>query len=81
MHANELLAEIQRLYAQLRANPSFGYSNGRLNTPAVVAEAGRLEDQIRSLSDRYKRLTAPPTDDRENEDARVADTQYQAASP
>jgi len=79
MRATEILAEIQRLYAQLRANPSFGYSNGRLATSEAVTEAGRLEDQIRTLSDRYKRLTSPTTDD--HEETRVDHSQYQAASP
>ena len=79
MRATEILAEIQRLYTQLRANPSFGYSNGRLNTPEVVAEAGRLEDQIRTLSDRYKRLTSPTTDD--HEERTWPSHSNQAASP
>jgi len=71
--AAELLAEIHLLWVAYRARPDFGYSK----TPSPATQA--LEDQIRTLSDRYTRLTAPPTND--HEDARVVDSPYQAASP
>jgi len=73
MRAQDLLAEIGRLYRQLRARPDFGYSE------RSSAESRGLEDQIRRLADRYTRQTASTTDD--HRQARVADSQYQAASP
>jgi len=82
MRANELLAEIQRLYTELRARPDFGYSNGsrRGEGPSGITLA--LEDQIRTLSDRYKRQTEfTTTTTTDDQSARGADSQYQAASP
>lgn len=71
--ASQLLAEIGALYHQLHARPDFNRSV--CTSPETIA----LEDQIRGLSDRYKRLTERTNDD--EKDARVDHSQYDAASP
>lgn len=73
--ASQLLAEIGALYHQLHARPDFNRSV--CTSPETIA----LEDQIRSLSDRYKRLTERRTTNDDEQDARVDHSQYQAASP
>jgi len=75
MRAPELLAEIHRLYRQLRARPDF------CGTKGTSVESLALEDQIRTLSDRYKRQTEFRTTTADDQAARGDDSQYQAASP
>ncbi len=79
MGALEILAEIQRLYKQLRALPTFN-TYGRTITVEALQATAVLEDQIRTLSDRYKRQTDPRTMTDEDQ-PRVTDSQVPSRQP